>query len=312
MAGKLRVIRRRIKSVQSTKKITRAMELIAASRIVRAQQRVQAARPYSEQITEVIGNLQAGGAGGDHPLLRTPESVQRVAYVVISSDRGLAGGYNANVLKAAERDIRAEIAAGRGYAMITVGRKAQAYFRYRRYDLAASYQGMSDLPTYEDAREVAAEVMRLFEGGDVDVVKVAYTRFLSAGTQRPTVARLMPLDEAPTDSGATAGAPSSRGTDEMSAGQRHADYEFEPSPGAILDRLLPRYVEARMFAAMLDASASEHAARQRAMKSATDNAEDLIKTLTRKADQVRQDEITTEIMEIVGGAEALRPDASHH
>jgi len=295
MAGKLRDIRRRIRSVQSTKKITRAMELIAASRIVRAQQRVEAARPYSEQITEVIRNLQSTGAGGDHQLLRTPEELRRVAYVVITSDRGLAGGYNANVLRAAEQAIKADIAAGREYALVTVGRKGLSYFRYRRYRIAASYQGMSDLPTYEDARQVASEVMRMFEAGEVDVVKVAYTRFLSLGTQRPSVSQLMPLETEAGGSGGEEGAA--------------AAYEFEPSPGTILDRLLPRYVEGRVFAHMLESSASEHAARQRAMKSATDNADELIKALSRVANQARQDEITTEIMEIVGGAEALRQPA---
>ncbi len=283
------------------------MELIAASRIVRAHQRVEAARPYSEQITEVIRNLQAAGAGGDHPLLRAPEQVQRVGYVVITSDRGLAGGYNANVQRAAEHALRADIDAGRDYAVVAVGRKGLNYFRFREYRIHSSYQGMSDLPSYEDARQVAGEVMRLFEAGEVDMVKVAYTRFLSVGTQSPTVAQLMPLEARGTDTaGAGAGAPASGGADEMSAGRKQ-DYEFEPGPDAILERLLPRYVEARMFAHMLDASASEHAARQRAMKAATDNADELMKTLTRVADQARQSEITTEIMEIVGGAEALEP-----
>lgn len=304
MAGQLREIRRRIKSVQSTKKITRAMELIAASRIARAQGRVAAARPYSEQITEVIRNLQAAGAGSDQPLLRTPDEVRRVAHVVITSDRGLAGGYNSNVLRAAEAALRADIAAGREYVLVTVGRKALAYFRYRRYAIENSYQGMSDLPTYEDAREVAGEIMRLFEGGEspeerVDVVTVSYTRFLSLGTQRPTVSQLVPLealDAVGTEPGEEEVGPS-------------AAYIYEPEPSAILEHLLPRYVEARVFAHMLDASASEHAARQRAMKSATDNADDLIKTLSRVANRARQDEITTEIMEIVGGAEALRQAA---
>lgn len=297
MAGKLRDIRRRIRSVQSTKKITRAMELIAASRIVRAQARVEAARPYSEQITQVIGNLQAAGAGGDHPLLRTPEELRKVAYVVITSDRGLAGGYNANVLRVAERALQADVAAGRDYALVTVGRKALAYFRYRRYRIENSYQGMSDLPTYEDARQVAAEVMRIFESGEVDSVNVAYTRFLSLGTQRPTVSQLVPVEV--------------EGGPEVGEAALPAVYEFEPSPEGILEQLLPRYVEARLFAHMLDASASEHASRQRAMKSATDNADELIRALTRVANQARQDEITTEIMEIVGGAEALRQAASN-
>jgi F-type H+-transporting ATPase subunit gamma len=300
--GQLRVLRRRIRSVQSTKKITRAMELIAASRIVRAQQRVSAARPYAEQISHVITNLAAAGAGGGHRLLGRPgqgpsgpsergDAVRRVGYVVLTSDRGLAGGYNANVIRAVEQAVRADIEAGRGYSLVTVGRKGQGYFRYRRYDIEASYTGMSDLPTYEDARQVAGEVMRMFETGEVDVVKIGYTRFLSLGTQRPTVAQLMPMEQP--EAGEQEGPP--------------ADYEFEPGPGAILDRLLPRYVEARVFAAMLESSASEHAARQRAMKSATDNADELMKSLSRIADRVRQDEITTEITEIVGGAEALRP-----
>lgn len=271
------------------------MELIAASRIVRAQQRVEAARPYAEQITSVIANLASAGAASGHALLggrETESGVRRVGYLILTSDRGLAGGYNANVIKAVEAALREDLSAGRDYVLITVGRKGQAYFRYRQYTISASYQGMSDLPTYEDARQVASEAMRLFEGGEVDLVKMAYTQFLSAGTQRPTVRQLMPIEtpEAAVESDAP-----------------RADYEFEPEPDAILERLLPRYVGARVFAAMLDASASEHAARQRAMKAATDNADELIKTLTRVADQARQDEITTEIMEIVGGAEALRP-----
>lgn len=299
MAGKLRQIRRRIRSVQSTKKITRAMELIAASRIVRAEQRVRAALPYAEQITRVIANVARVGGGGDHALLQVREPVRRVGYVVLTSDRGLAGGYNANVIRAAEAALRADTAAGRGYALVCVGRKGQAYFRFRRYTIESAYTGMSDLPTYEDAREVAGEAMRLFEAGEVDAVHVAYTRYLSRGTQRPTVAQLLPV--APPEPVAVEG---------TAGGLPPAAYEFEPEPEEILGRLLPRYVEARLFAAMLDASASEHASRQRAMKSATDNADELIRALTRVANRARQEEITTEIMEIVGGAEALRQAAA--
>jgi F-type H+-transporting ATPase subunit gamma len=289
--GKERILRRRIRSIQSTKKITRAMELIAASRIVRAQQRVAAARPYTEQITEVIRSLAASGATLDHPLLTPKPEVRRVAFVVIAADRGLCGAYNSSVIRAAERALQAEVAQGREYSLVLVGRKVVSYFRYRRYRVDAAFEGMSDQPLYEDARQVAAAVIEPFEAGEIDQVQLVYTQFLSAGTQRVLIRRLVPLD-----TGAIAEAP----------GELRADYEFEPEPAEILARLLPRYIEARLFSAMLDAAASEHAARQRAMKSATDNAEDLIVRLTRVMNRARQDSITTEIMEIVGGAEALR------
>ncbi|HUP68418.1 MAG TPA: F0F1 ATP synthase subunit gamma [Acidimicrobiales bacterium] len=295
--GKERILRRRIKSVQSTKKITKAMELIAASRIVKAQQRVAAARPYSEQITEVIRSLAAGGAELDHPLLREPEDVDKVAFVVITADRGLAGAYNTNVIRAAERALKAEQEKGRGYSLILAGKKGESYFRFRGYDIDATFSGMSEQPTYEDAREVAAVVTKAFEDGEVGLVYLAYTQFLSAGTQKVQVRQFMPLDQAALEE-----APETDGP--------QAAYEYEPGPGEILERLLPRYVEARLFAAMLDAAASEHAARQRAMKSATDNAEELITKLSRIMNRARQETITTEIMEIAGGAEALRQGGS--
>jgi F-type H+-transporting ATPase subunit gamma len=289
--GQERVLRRRIKSVQSTKKITRAMELIAASRIVKAQQRVAAARPYSEQITEVIRNLASAGAGTGQPLLTAREDVRTVGYIVISADRGLAGGYNSGVIRATENAIKADVAAGREYALITCGKKAQTYFRFRGYAIADAFTGFSEQPTYENARQVAEAVVARFEAGEIDQVELVYTQFLSAASQRVVTRRFMPLEpEALT---------------EAAASGPQADYEFEPSPDAILTRLLPRYVEARLFAAMLDAAASEQAARQRAMKSATDNAEELIKSLTRIMNRARQESITTEIMEIVGGAEAM-------
>jgi F-type H+-transporting ATPase subunit gamma len=290
--GKERVLRRRIKSVQSTKKITRAMELIAATRVVKAQQRAAAARPYSEHITAVIQDLAEAGAGGSHPLLREVPEVRKIAYVVIVSDRGLAGAYNTSVIRAAEREVQDRRADGIDYSLILVGKKAESYFRFRGYRIDASFSDMSDTPTYEDARKVAEVVTEAFEHGDVDQVQLVYTRFLSVGTQRVTVRRFMPLQ-----TGAAAGQAPVEGPS--------ADYEFEPAPGPILDQLLPRYAEARLFAAMLDAAASEHANRQRAMKSATDNAEELIIKLSRIMNRARQDAITTEIMEIVGGAEAM-------
>jgi len=294
--GQERILRRRIKTVESTKKITKAMELIAASRIVKAQQRVAAARPYSERITEVIRNLAAGGAGLDHPLLKPRDEIRTVAYVAVTADRGLAGGYNNNVVRATERAMRADRDAGRDTKLYVVGKKAQNYFRFRGTPIERAFLGVTDQPRYEQAREIARAVSGAFAEEAVDTVELVYTQFLSAGTQRVVVRRLMPLDTSKLE----------RATEEGVAGS----YEFEPSPEVILERLLPRYVEARLFAALLDASASEHAARQRAMKSATDNAEELIKTLSRAMNRARQDAITTEIMEIVGGAEALRQAAS--
>jgi F-type H+-transporting ATPase subunit gamma len=294
--GQERVLRRRIKTVESTKKITKAMELIAASRIVKAQQRVAAARPYSERITEVIRNLAAGGAGLNHPLLSQRDDIGTVAYVAITADRGLAGGYNNNIIRATERAMRADQEAGRETKLYVVGKKALTYFRFRGTPIEASFLGVTDRPTYEQAREIAHAVATAFGDEEVDTVEVVYTQFLSAGSQRVLVRRLMPLDAGRLEEAAESAAT--------------ASYEFEPDPDTILERLLPRYAEARLFAALLDASASEHAARQRAMKSATDNAEDLITTLSRAMNRARQDAITTEIMEIVGGAEALRHASS--
>jgi F-type H+-transporting ATPase subunit gamma len=293
--GQERILRRRVKTVQSTKKITKAMELIAASRIVKAQGRVKAARPYSEQITEVIRNLAAGGAGLDHPLLVPRPEIRNVAYVAVGTDRGLCGGYNTNVIRTTERAMAADKAAGRGAKLFVVGKKVQTYFRFRGVPATDAFLGVTNEPSYEQARAIAASVSEAFSSEAVDAVDMVYTQFLSAGNQRVVVRRLMPLDTSTLES-AGEGAP--------------ASYEFEPSPDVILEHLLPRYAEARLFASLLDASASEHAARQRAMKAASDNADELIKSLTRVMNRARQDSITTEIMEIVSGAEALRQDSN--
>lgn len=296
--GQERILRRRIKSVNSTKKITRAMELIAASRIVKAQARVRAAQPYSEGITEVVRDLQAAGAGRDNPLLVAREEIRNVAFVAIAADRGLCGGYNSTVIRAVEARIKERIEQGQEYTLITVGRKAESYFRYREYPIAESFSGFSESPTYEDARSVAAAITPRFVGAEIDAVHLAYTLFRSAGVQDIVVQPLMPLaanEPSHADPATTTG-----------EGAVAAAYEFEPSPDQILDALLPRYAEARIYAALLNAAASEHAARQRAMKAATDNAEDLILSLTRVMNRARQDTITTEIMEIIGGAEALK------
>jgi F-type H+-transporting ATPase subunit gamma len=300
MPGQERVLRRRIRSINSTKKITRAMELIAASRIVKAQARVQAAVPYADGLTAVVSNLARGGGGLNHPLLQPRDEIRRVANIVVTADRGLAGAYNASVLRATEGELREHARAGREYALIAVGRKAESYLRFRNYRIDNAFAGFSDNPSYEDAREIARSVSQRFVDGELDLVQLVYTRFISAGSQEVVVRPLMPLDTEGFDA------------EEVGAEMPAGGYEFEPSPEEILDRLLPRYVEARVYAALLNAAASEHAARQRAMKAATDNAEDLIISLTRVMNRARQDAITTEIMEVVGGAEALRGASDRH
>ena len=296
--GQERILRGRIRSVQATKKITRAMELIAASRIVKAQQRVAAAVPYSNQITEVVRDLAAAGGASQSPLLADRE-VRTTAYVAITADRGLCGGYNAGIQRATEGEIKADVLAGKEYQVIAVGRKAEGYFRFRGYNIVKAFAGFSDNPTYADAKAIGEYVVELYTSGAVDRVELVYTRFVSAGTQEVVRRPLVPLERGVTGGGSKA--PESSGA--------AADFEFEPDPGTILDTLLPRYVEARIYAALLNAAASEHAFRQRAMKSATDNAEELIKSLSRIMNRARQDSITTEIMEIVSGAEALGGDS---
>ena len=295
--GEEKKLKRRIKSVENTKQVTKAMEMIASARLPKAQERVAAARPYSEQITEVIRSLAEAGADLDHPLLEQKDEsdIQEVAYVVITADRGLCGAYNNNVLRAATRTLEEDRGKGRDYSLVLVGKKALSHYRFRGYEPDASFTGMSEKPTYDDARQVAAAVSEPFEEGDVDLVRLVYTQFLSAGNQRVVVRQFLPLDTEALAEG---------GDDEGT----EAAYEFEPAPTEILERLLPRYVEARLYAAMLEASASELAARQRAMKAASDNAEELVDNLNRDMNRARQATITTEIMEVVGGAEALRGD----
>jgi F-type H+-transporting ATPase subunit gamma len=294
--GQERILRGRIRSVQATKKITRAMELIAASRIVKAQQRVQAAVPYSELITNVVKDLAAAGAGSDSPFLKPRADLKRTCYVAIVADRGLCGGYNAGVLRATEGEVKVDVLKGRDYAIVPVGRKAESYFRFRGYSMKRGFAGFSDAPKYDSAKEIGMYVTDLFLAGEVDRVELVYTRFVSSGTQEVVRRPLVPLETEVLEGG------------DARPADGGSQYEFEPDADAILGSLLPRYVEARVYAALLNAAASEHAFRQRAMKSATDNAEELIKTLSRTMNRARQDSITTEIMEIVGGAEALSSD----
>jgi F-type H+-transporting ATPase subunit gamma len=292
MGAKLRVVRRRIRSVQSTKKITRAMELIASSRIVRAQQRVEASRPYAVQLTRAMEDVARNAVGTlSHELLEDRPNPARVGVLIVTSDRGLAGAYNANVLKIGEELIRGVRARGLEPVIYVIGKKGVGYFRFRAVGTRATWQGFSEVPPYEKAEEIGRALIDDFATSHIDELHCAYTDFRSAFTLRATSKRFLPI--APAEVGVTA------------TGVVHPEYLFEPAPEEILNHLLPQYLITKVYAALLESAASENAARRRAMKAATDNAEDLIKILTRQANRARQDEITTEIMEIVGGAEAL-------
>jgi F-type H+-transporting ATPase subunit gamma len=295
MGAQMRVYRQRIRSVQATKKITRAMELIAASRVVKAQQRVKESSPYARAITRAVSAV-ATYSDVDHPLTTEHENVRRAAVLVVTSDRGLAGAYSSSVIKESERLIGELRDEGKEVVPYLVGRKAIGFYRFRKRDYAAEWSGFTDQPNFEVAREIAERVVldftKDFEEGGVDEVHVVFTRFVNMVTQEPEVIRMLPLEvvegeEPPADE------------DVLPL------YEFEPSAEDVLDALLPKYVGSRLYNCLLQAAASELAARQKAMKSATDNAEELIKKYTRLANQARQAEITQEISEIVGGASAL-------
>lgn len=297
MALSVREYRARIKSTESMKKITRAMELIAASRIIKAQQRAQAAAPYARELTRAVSAV-ATFSNVDHALTTEPENPKKAAVLIITSDRGLAGAYSSSVLKEAERLVEKLKGEGKDVDLYTSGRKGEAYFKFRQRAVAKSWTGFSDQPTYDVAAEIGATLIEAFladadvEKTAVDEVHVVYTRFRSMLSQEPTAVRLLPLEVV-------------EGTEAPEQGDLLPLYEFEPSPAEVLDSLLPRYVQSRIFFALLQAAASELAARQKAMKSATDNADELIKKYKRIANQARQAGITQEISEIVGGVNAL-------
>jgi len=255
------------------------MELIAATRVAKAQTRANEARPYAARITGVIEDLAKGGASANNPLLETPEQVRKIAYVVIAGDRGLAGPYNSTVIRAAERELMDNQTKGIDYSLILVGKKARDYFKFRNYRIDAFYEGITDTPDYDSARQVAEYVAEQFIDGDIDQVILVFTEFVSIGTQKLAVRQFLPLESVSTIA--------AEGSGEAGA---KAEFEFEPSADGVLNSLLPRYVESRLFSALLDSSASEHANRQRAMKAATDNAEELITKLGRQLSSARQAE----------------------
>jgi F-type H+-transporting ATPase subunit gamma len=295
MGAQIRVYRQRIRSVSAIKKITRAMELMAASRVVKAQQAVRESSPYARALTRAVSAV-ATYSDVDHPLTKEHDNVRRAAVLIMTSDRGLAGAYSSSVIKESERLIAELREEGKEVSSYLLGRKAVGFYKFRKRDYAAEWSGFSEKPSFEVAREVGERIVADFtmpyDEGGVDEVHVVFTRFVNMVTQTSEVIRLLPLEvvegeEPPADE------------DVLPL------YEFEPNAEQVLDALLPKYVTSRLFNCMLQAAASELAARQRAMKSATDNAEELIKKYTRLANQARQAEITQEISEIVGGASAL-------
>lgn len=296
MGAQLRVYRQKIRSAKATKKITRAMELISASRIQKAQQRMAEAGPYSRAVTRAVSAV-ATYSDIDHPLLTEAENPKRAAVVVFAADRGLAGAFSAQVLR--EAGELAERLKGEGKDVIyyVLGRKAVQYFQFRERPMEKHWLGGSDQPQFETAKEVAETVIEKFtedsDQGGVDELHIVFNRFVSLVTQQPDVVRVLPLEVV-------------EGVEESEDTEVYPLYEFEPEPADVLDALLPRYIETRIFQAMLQSAAAEHAARQKAMKSASDNADKLVENYTRLANNARQAEITQQISEIVGGANALQ------
>jgi F-type H+-transporting ATPase subunit gamma len=298
--GQERVLRRRIRSVQSTRKITKAMELIAASRIVRAQARIAANKPYRIGMEKILRVTAAADPNAAKKLLGAPESAQRVGILAVVGDRGLAGSYNSGVLRATERLVAEHRGNGAEVTVWSVGKKAPSYFRYRGIEVAQSFPGIADRPEFDNAREVATVVTAPFVFGEMDLVLLVSTRFISAGTQRVATVQMLPLPLPDEDA-------ESDDVDHLPSSAPVAGYtEFEPEPEKLLAELAPRAAESEIFSALLEGSAAFFTAQQRAMAAATENADELVRTLTRVMNRARQDSITTEIMEIVGGAEALR------
>ena len=329
MGAQLRVYRRRITATQSTRKITKAMELIAASRIAKAQQRMNAAKPYADELSRALAAL-TDETSLRHPMLNGVENPRRAGILLITSDRGLAGGYNANAIRRANELARRLESDGKEVERYVIGRKGVAYFRFRGIELAGAWTGFSEQPNFSDARGATEAVVfaleatsegtvKAPEGDDsgrpagerpgIDELWVVYTSFVNSVTQTPRAVQASPVQSEESDD-LSRGDGDGRSSDDGNDDGPKPLYEFEPEPGALIRALLPRYISSRIFSALLESAASESAARRRAMKSASDNATELIKTYTRLANQARQAEITQEISEIVGGADALAASGS--
>jgi F-type H+-transporting ATPase subunit gamma len=284
MAKGMREIKRQIKSVQNTKQITKAMEMVAASRLRRAQAAAEASRPYADKLKEVVSSIAAGGKGLEHPMLQTRD-VKKTGYLIVTSDRGLAGGYNANVLRRVMQEIKENHSSPSEYVIFVIGRKARDYFRQRHIAVAEEVTGLPDSPKFADIKKIAASAVKSFEMGTCDKLYLVYNRFINAITQEPTIKQLLPMENVD-------------GTAAV------ADYEYEPSAEGVLEVLLPKYAETLIYSAVLEGKASEFGARMTAMNSATKNATKMIGSLTLVYNRARQASITQEISEIVAGANA--------
>lgn len=286
-------IRRRIKSIESTGKITRAMEMVSASKLRRAQSAIEMARPYTEKMVEFIGDLARVTGEGDFPLLQEHEEEKVVCVVSLTADRGFTGAFNTNVLRRSEGLLRQIKEDGKSGQLICIGKKGHSYFSFRHYEILNSYLDVTDGPTYDTAKQIAIELMDLYTEGKVDKVELVYNRFKSAMEQVDTVQTVLPIQK-----------PEVSEADAMS--KFATDYLFEPSPGELFRSILPAYVETQIFRALLESSASEQGARMTAMKKASDNATEIISNLVLTLNRARQAQITQEISEIVGGAESLK------
>ncbi|MRS12205.1 MAG: ATP synthase F1 subunit gamma [Actinobacteria bacterium] len=289
----LRDIKQRIVSVQSTRQITRTMEMVATAKIKRAQEKIEAARPYAFAMMEVLSNVARYVQNATHPLLEEHAERSRIVVVTITSDRGMCGAFNSNILRITEDLMRGEAAAGVEADLIAVGKKAIGYLRYRGIEPIASYRDISDKPTFADARAIATSIIGRYSAGEIDAAYVIFNRFKNVAEQKAETYQLLPIEHKVVEADT-----------EEAVGMR-AEYLFEPSAAAVLEHLLPTYVETLVYRALMESAASEQGARRTAMKSATDNASEMITTLTRSYNRARQAAITTEIAEIVGGAAAL-------
>ena len=288
----LRDIKKRIGSVQSTRQITRTMEMVATAKIKKAQEKIESARPYSFAMMEVLGNVARFVQGASHPLLEEHEERKRVMVVTITSDRGLCGAFNSNILRITEDLMRSNAGADVETDVIAVGKKAIGYLRYRGIEPVVSYRDISDKPTFAEARSIAAHIIPRYEAGELDAAYIVFNRFKNVAEQKPETYQLLPIEQRVMEA-------------EEETGGMHAEYLFEPTAAQVLERLLPTYVETLVYRALMESAAAEQGARRTAMKSATDNASEMITTLTRSYNRARQAAITTEIAEIVGGAAAL-------
>ncbi|MHB9004378.1 MAG: ATP synthase F1 subunit gamma [Coriobacteriia bacterium] len=291
----LRDIKQRIDSTHSTRQITRTMEMVSTAKIKKAQERIEAARPYALSMMEVLGNVARYAVGATHPLLAVHDERKRVVVISVTSDRGLAGAFNSNIIRLSESLMNEQIEQGVAVDIVSVSKKAGAYFRYRGIEPLAAYRDISDKPTFSDAKSIATHIIPAYSAGEIDAVFIAFNHFKNVADQKPELHQLLPIERRVMD----------EAVEDVESARVNAEYQFEPDAATVLEYLLPTYVETLIYRALMESAASEHGARRKAMKSATDNASEMIITLTRSYNRARQAAITQEIAEIVGGAAAL-------